>query len=66
MEKISFDDDAKITVDEKSGLSVKNVKTNGGVIKFDVDSRSDDEPATITISDMTLFMDRSLPAGLMT
>ncbi len=63
MEKISFDDDAKITVDEKSGLSVKNVKTNGGVIKFDVDSRSDDEPATITISDMTLFMDRSLPAG---
>lgn len=63
MEKIDFDDDAKITVDEKSGLSVKNVKTNGGVIKFDVDSRSDDEPATITISDMTLFMDRSLPAG---
>lgn len=63
MEKISFDDDAKVTVDEKSGLSVKNVKTNGGVIKFDVDSRSDDKPATITISDMTLFMDRSLPAG---
>lgn len=63
MEKISFDDDAKVTVDEKSGLSVKNVKTNGGVIKFDVDSRSDDKPATITISNMTLFMDRSLPAG---
>lgn len=63
MEKISFDDDAKVTVDEKSALSVKNVKTNGGIIKFDVDSRSDDEPAVVTISDMTLFMNRNLPAG---
>ena len=63
LDKISFDDDAKVTVDSKSGVEVKNVKTKDGVITFDIDSRSDDEPAAITISDLTLYMDRSLPAG---
>lgn len=63
LDKISFDDDAKVTVDEKSGLEVKSVKTNDGVIEFTVDHRSDDTPATVTVSDMTLFMNRSLPAG---
>ena len=63
LDKINFDDDAKVTVDSKSGVEVKNVKTKDGVITFDIDSRSDDEPAAITISDLTLYMDRSLPAG---
>ena len=63
LDKIHFDDDAKVTVDSKSGVEVKNVKTKDGVITFDIDSRSDDEPAAITISDLTLYMDRSLPAG---
>ena len=30
---------------------------------FTVDSRSDDEPASVTISNLTLYMDRNLPAG---
>ena len=63
LDKIYFDDDAKVTVDSKSGVEVKNVKTKDGVITFDIDSRSDDEPAAITISGLTLYMDRSLPAG---
>ena len=63
LDKIEFDDDAVVTVDDESGLSVKNVKTTNGEIRFTVDSESDDEPATVTISDLTLYMDRSLPAG---
>lgn len=63
LEKIAFDSGATVTVDEKSGMEVKNVKTNNGVITFTVDKVSTDSPATITISDLDLYMDRSLPAG---
>ena len=69
LDKISFDDEGKITVDDKSGLEVKDdeVKTTkvdgNDAVYFVVDSRSDDEPATVTISGMQLYMDRSLPAG---
>ena len=69
LDKINFDDEGTIKVDEKSGLEVKDdevkgiaVDGNDGVY-FVVDSRSDDEPATVTISGMQLYMDRSLPAG---
>ncbi|WP_418441166.1 copper amine oxidase N-terminal domain-containing protein [Anaerotignum lactatifermentans] len=63
LDKIEFDVDAKVTVDDKSGLEIKNVKTKGGVVSFEVDEKSDDEPATVTISGLELYMDRSLPAG---
>lgn len=63
LDKIEFDSGATVTVDEKSGMEVKNVKTNNGVITFTVDKVSTDEPAVITISDLDLYMDRSLPAG---
>lgn len=63
LDKIEFDDDAVVTVDDESGLSVKNVKTTNGEIRFTVDSESDDEPAEVTVSGLTLYMDRSLPAG---
>lgn len=63
LDKIEFDDDATVTVDDESGLSVKNVKTTDGEIRFTIDEESDDEPATVTVSDLTLYMDRSLPAG---
>ncbi|WP_306531047.1 stalk domain-containing protein, partial [Anaerotignum lactatifermentans] len=69
LDKIDFDDEGTITVDDKSGLEVKDdevkgikVGDNDGVY-FVVDSRSDDEPATVTISGMQLYMQRSLPAG---
>ncbi|MBE5076180.1 copper amine oxidase N-terminal domain-containing protein [Anaerotignum lactatifermentans] len=63
LDKIEFDDDAKFTVDSKSGLEIKNEKTNKGVISFEVAATSDDEPASVTISDLTLYMERNLPAG---
>ena len=63
LDKIEFDDDASVTPDDESGLSVKNVKTTDGEIRFTIDEESDDEPATVTVSDLTLYMDRSLPAG---
>jgi len=69
LDKISFDDEGTIKVDDKSGLEVKDdeVKTTtvdgDDAVYFVVDSRSDDEPATVTISGLQLYMDRSLPAG---
>ncbi len=69
LDKIDFDDEGTITIDDKSGLEVKDdeVKTTGhdgnDAIYFTVESRSDDEPASVTISGMQLYMDRSLPAG---
>ena len=70
LDKIDFDDEGTIAVDDKSGLELKDdkVRTKDGgdgqeVIYFTVDSRSDDEPATVTLSGIQLYMDRSLPAG---
>ena len=65
LDKIEFDDEGKIAVDEKSGLEIKDneVKEDKGVLYFTVDGRSDDEPATVTISGMQLYMERNLPAG---
>lgn len=69
LDKISFDDEGTVKVDEKSGLElkdneVKTQKVDGEEsIYFVVDSRSDDEAAVVTISGMQLYMDRSLPAG---
>ena len=70
LDKISFDDEGTIKVDDKSGLEVKDdeIKTtskgvDNDVLYFTVDSRSDDEPAVVTLSGMQLYMQRSLPAG---
>ena len=63
LDKIDLDDDASVTADDKSGMEIKDVKTKDGEIRFTVDSESDDEPATLTVSDLTLYMDRNLPAG---
>ena len=65
LDKIEFDDEGKIAVDSKSGLEIKDneIKEKGGVLSFTVDSRSDDEPAVVTISGIQLYMQRSLPAG---
>ena len=68
LEKIDFDDAGEITVDDKSGLEIKDDEIdhqNGDpdTLTFEVSSRSDDEPAVVTISGLQLYMDRSLPAG---
>lgn len=56
----AFENDAKYTVDDKSDLEVKAAKNGLG---FKVDEESDDVAATVTISDISLYMDRSIAAG---
>ena len=56
---IELEDDATITVDDKSDMEVKNTKD----MKFTVKDESDDEAATVTISDISLYMNRSIAAG---
>ena len=66
LDKIEFDDEGTIAVDDKSGLEVKDdeIKVDkDGVLSFEVSSRSDDEPAVVTISGLQLYMERNLPAG---
>lgn len=71
LDKIDFDEKGTVTVDEKSGLKVKDDKLkkttvgedNNKAVQFTVDTISGDEPAVVTISGMELYMDRSLPAG---
>ena len=56
----NFEGDATYKVDDKSEMEVKAAKSGLG---FTVDERSGDEAAAVTISDVSLYMDRSLAAG---
>lgn len=58
---ISFEDDATFTTDEESEMELKTSQS-GGTLAFEVKSGSD-SAATVTISDMELFMDRNIPTG---
>lgn len=58
---IRFEDDAKFTVDKNSGMEVTDSQKNNK-LSFTVKSVSD-KAATVTVSDMSLFMDRNIPAG---
>ncbi|MBM6829060.1 copper amine oxidase N-terminal domain-containing protein [Anaerotignum lactatifermentans] len=58
---IRFEDDAKFTADKDSGLAVTDTQ-NQKELTFSVKTVSD-KAATVTISDMSLFMDRNIPAG---
>ena len=54
-----FENDATYTVDDKSGLEIKEAKSGLG---FEIDTESDDT-AAVTISDISLYMSRSIAAG---
>ena len=56
---IDTEDDATYTVDDKSDMEVKKIKNDLG---FRVDKESGDA-ATVTISDISLYMGRNLAAG---
>ena len=55
-----FENDATYTVDDKSDLEVKTIKDKLG---FKIDKESADDAATVTISDISLYMSRNLAAG---
>lgn len=56
---IDTENDATYTVDDKSDLEVKKIKNDLG---FKIDKESSDA-ATVTISDISLYMSRNLAAG---
>lgn len=59
---ITFEDDPTFTIDKDSDLKLKDDKAKGGQIYFAVKEESD-KAATVTITDMKLFMERNIPAG---
>lgn len=65
---ISFEDDATFTVDKDSELGIKDdlvdywTDNDAAALRFEVTDTSD-KAATVTISDMELFMERNIPAG---
>lgn len=59
---LTFENDPTFTIDSDSDMTLKDDKADKGTIKFSVKEESD-KAATITISDMKLFMSRSIPAG---
>ena len=61
IDRMEFEKDATITVDKDSDMEVKALK--GYDLGFKVTEESDDEAAVITISDISLYMGRSLAAG---
>lgn len=59
---LQFEDDPTFTIDKDSDLKLKDDKATKGTIQFAVKETSD-KAASVTISDMKLFMSRSIPAG---
>ena len=58
---MTFEDDATYTVDKDSDLEVKALK--GTKMGFKVTEESSDKAAAVTISDVSLYMNRSIAAG---
>ena len=56
----AFENDATYTVDSKSDMEVK---ANSKGLGFKVTDESSDGPATVTISDISLYMSRNIAAG---
>ena len=59
---IVFEDTFEVTVDEESEMEIDDEYV-GSVMGFEVTGRSDEEAAVVTISDIELYMNRSVPAG---
>lgn len=63
LDELKFD--GTPTVEVTGGdLKIENVKTNSdGILTFDIKTESQKEAGVVKISDINLFMSRSLPAG---
>ncbi|MBQ2879576.1 MAG: copper amine oxidase N-terminal domain-containing protein [Anaerotignum sp.] len=59
---IVFEDTADVAVDEASEMEIEDW-ANSGSMGFSVDAKSDEEGAVVTISEIELYMSRSVPAG---
>ena len=61
-ENMSFESGMKAEVVEGDG-DIKKLEVNKGTIKITVDSESSKTPMTIKLTDASLYLDRTLPAG---
>ena len=61
-ENMSFESGMKAEVVEGDG-EIKKLDVNGGKITITVDSESSKTPMTIKLTDASLYLDRTLPAG---
>jgi len=59
---IVFEDTAEVAVDEASEMEIDDWADEGSM-GFVVEAKSDEEAAVVTISDIELYMNRSVPAG---
>jgi len=59
---IAFDGDPTVEV-ESGDLKIKDVKISGDLLTFKIKTESQKEAGVIRISDIELYMSRSLPAG---
>ncbi len=62
LDTIKFDGDPKVEV-VKGDIKIDKVETNNGKINITIDKESAKTPATLKITNIQLFLDRSLPAG---
>lgn len=61
-ENMSFESGMKAEIVEGDG-EIKKLEVNKGTIKITVDSESSKTPMTIKLTDASLYLDRTLPAG---
>ncbi|WP_458407217.1 copper amine oxidase N-terminal domain-containing protein [Anaerotignum sp.] len=57
---MKFEDDVEYAVNEESGMEIDG---EDKVVEFVVEEESDEEAAVVTISNLSLFMERNIPAG---
>ena len=62
LEDMSFDGDPTVEVVE-GDLEIDEVDVNGGAIDISIDSESAKTPAVLKVTNVELFLNRSLPAG---
>lgn len=62
LEDMSFDGDPTVEVVE-GDLTIDDVDVNGGNIDITIDSESAKTPAVLKVTNVELFLNRSLPAG---
>lgn len=60
-ENMTFEDNLKTSVD--GDLTIDDVSVKNGDIKVKIDKASSSEPSVITLSNVQLYLDRTLPAG---
>lgn len=61
---VQFEDSVEYVINDASDLEIKDgINERAGQVWFEVKTVSGDEPAVVTMTNLELFMQRSIPAG---